>query len=140
MKRLLVLLAWLLSVLIVSGLVTVFSLYLLTRPSLRVVQTWKQPDDIRYDEGVYYLSVVAGDLDWRGFPFHVSRRYFVYVGRESGKPTYGHMVDFSFHAGVYDVEEHIRRSSVEWSNEGVTLQTVSGHRLFIPARMFVGGR
>jgi hypothetical protein len=140
MKRLLYLVAWLVSVLLVSIVLTTVGLYVLTRPSLRVIHTWKQPDNIQYDAATYYLSVVESDLDWRGFPVHVSRRYFVYVGRDSGTPTYGHMIDFSFYPIAEDIQTHIRQSTVEWSSEGVTFQTVSGHQLFIPKRMFIGGR
>ena len=127
--------AWLLSVLLISAGLTIVGLYLLTRPSLQVIQSWKQPESIQYDDGaIHYLSVVESDLDWRGFPVHVSRRYFVYVGLESGTPTHGHVIDFSFHPITEDIQTYIRQSTVEWSVEGVTFQTVSGHRLFIPNR------
>lgn len=139
MKRYFYWISWLVSVLLVSTLLTTAGLYLLTRPSQRVIQTWTQPGQIQYDGATYYLSVIESDLDWRGFPYHVSRRYYIYVGRESGSPTYGHVVDFSFYP-TEDIQTYIRKSTVEWSSGGVTFQTVSGHRLFIPKQMFVGGR
>ena len=139
MKRLLNLFVWLVSVLLISFVLAIVGLYLLTRPSLRVIHTWKQPDSIQYNDGAtHYLSVVESDLDWRGFPINVSRRYFLYVGLESGTPTYGHVIDFSFHPFPEDIQTYIRQSTVEWLSDGVTFQTVSGHRLFIPKQMFVG--
>jgi hypothetical protein len=141
MKKSLSIFAWLVSVLLVSGMLTLGGLYLLTRPSMRVIQTWKQPDSIRYDDGAtHYLSVVENDLDWHGFPVYVSRRYFVYVGQESGTPTHGHTIDFTFYPVDSDVESYIRQSSVSWMDEGVNFKTFSGDQLFVPKQMFMGGR
>ena len=143
MKR--ILLSWVSSVLCIAVLLTLLGLYVLSRPSLRVIQTWAQPSSIQYPDGaIHYLSVVESDRDWRGFPFHLSRRYIVYVGLESGTPSHGHAIDFSFYPGnanpAEDLRTVIQQSNVKWSLEGVTLQTISGHQLFIPAQLFMGGR
>jgi hypothetical protein len=117
---------------------------LLHRAPRSPVAEWKQPNSIDYRSfDPYFLSVLRDDLDWSGFPLNVSRNYSIYVGRESGTPTYGHVVKFSFHPGTesnHDEEAHIKRSSVDWTEEGVTFQELSGHRLFIPKAMFIGGR
>ena len=141
MKKFLSIFAWLVSVLLVSSILTLGGLYLLTRPSMHVIQTWKQPDSIQYADGAtHYLSVVENDLDWHGFPVYVSRRYFVYVGLESGTPTHGHTVDFTFYPVDADVESYIRQSSVTWSDEGVSFKTLAGDQLFVPKQMFMDGR
>jgi len=115
--------------------------FLLHRPSMKVVAQWKQPPDIPYDNGgPYYMSVVESDLDWRGFPLHVERNYFIYVGRDAGTPSYGHMVKYSFHAFPDGIEQFLQKAIVQWAAEGVTLELQSGHRLFIPKAMFIGGR
>lgn len=126
-------------------LVATFSIIvLLHRAPRSPVAEWKLPNSIDYHSyGPYFLSVLRDDLDWSGFPFNVSRNYSIYVGRESGTPTYGHVVKFSFHPGTesnYDEESHIKRSSVNWTEDGVTFHELSGHRLFIPKAMFIGGR
>jgi hypothetical protein len=121
-------------------LLSIIGLYTLTRPSHRVIATWEKPGEVGYDGAAYYLSVVESDIDWRGFPLNWSRRYYIYVGRESGTPTYGHVFDYSFHPAGSDLEAHIRQSVVEWSEEGVTFREASGHVMFIPQAMFVGGR
>jgi hypothetical protein len=132
---------WLAGTLAAAVGLTAGALYVLTRPSLRVVSSWRQPEAVRYDGfDPYYLSVVEGDLDWRGLPFALRRRHFIYVGLESGKPTYGHMVDFTFYPFPDDLVTYVRQSTVEWSDEGVTFRPPSGHALFIPKRMFIGGR
>ena len=115
--------------------------FLLHRPSMKVVARWKQPTDITYDNrGPYYMSVVESDLDWRGFPLYVERNYVIYVGRDAGTPSYGHMIKYSFHAFSDDIEQFLREAKAQWTDKGVTLELPSGHRLFIPKAMFVGGR
>ncbi len=132
-----ILLAWLTTSLL-SALVVVF---LMHRASLDVVHQWKQPADITYDGGgPYYVSVVEGDLDWRGFPLHVERNHFIYAGRDAGKPSYGHMIDFSFHPFPDDLPTFLGKAQAHWMPEGVRLDLPSGHQLFIPKEMFTGGR
>ncbi len=108
-------------------------------PTNRVIETWKQPDDIAYNDfGPYYLSVVESSLDISHLPFAVERQYYLYVGADSGKPVYGHVIDFSFHpdtSHLYDLEEFIKMSNVTWSSEGVTFEEASGHKLYIPRSM-----
>lgn len=112
------------------------------QPTDRVIQTWKQPDDIKYDSfGPYYLSVVEEGMDISRFPFSTKRRYYIYVGKDSGKPIYGHVIDYSFHpdtSDIYNIAQHIKKSDVVWSAEGVTFNEASGHKVFIPKSMLRG--
>ncbi len=122
----------------VLALVITFLLHL---PSMKVVAQWKQPANTPYDDrGPYYMSVVESDLDWRSFPLHVERNYFIYVGRDTGTPSYGHMIKYSFHAYPDNIDQFLRKAKVQWTDEGVTLELQSGHRVFIPEAMFTGGR
>jgi hypothetical protein len=115
--------------------------FLLHRPSMKVLAQWKQPADITYDGwGPYYLSIVESDRDWRGFPLHVERNYFIYAGRDAGTPSHGHMIKYSFHANSDDIQQFLGKALARWATEGVTLELRSGHRLFIPKAMFIGGR
>ncbi len=127
----------------IGVIMTVCGILYITRPTDKVIQTWKQPDNIKYDSfSSYYLSVVEGGMDISRFPFTAQRKYYIYVGRDSGKPTYGHVIDYSFHpdtSDIYNVAEHIKKSSVFWSAEGVTFEEASGHTVFIPDSM-LGGR
>jgi hypothetical protein len=69
------------------------------------------------------------------------RHYYIYVGRGRGEPAYGHYLEFSFHpSGADDLETHVKKSNIEWSESGVTFKEASGHILFIPKEMFIGGR
>jgi hypothetical protein len=134
-------------VFLVCGLLAslvVLTLWLAHRQPLTVVAQWKQPDTITYDGlGPYYLSVFKSDIDWRGFPLNLERRYSIYVGRDTGKPSYGHEIDFTFYpmqSDQADVIIAIKNANAEWRSDGVTFITTSGHRLFIPKSMFIGGR
>ena len=130
-------------VLLACSLVLAFIItFLLHRPSMKVVAHWEQTPGIAYDgHGPYHLSVVEDDLDWRGFPLAVGRNYFIYAGRDSGTPSHGHMIKYSFHPdGSESIETFLGKAKVLWAPEGVTLELPSGHRLFIPQAMFTGGR
>lgn len=127
---------------IVLALVITFFMH---RPSMKVIAQWKEPTEIKYDDlGPYYLSVVEDDIDWQAFPFHLGRNYFIYAGRDAGTPSYGHMIKYSFHPSYPDdpdnLEPFLARAIVTWTAHGVTLELPSGHRLFIPKAMFIGGR
>jgi hypothetical protein len=82
---------------------TAVALFVLHQPSLRVVKTWQSPAGLRYkDYEAHFLAVVETDSDFRGFPLRIESNFIVYVGREAGKPTYGHMVKHSFNATKSD--------------------------------------
>lgn len=115
------------------------SLFALTRQSLRELAEFSSPD------GEFHLIVMRSDRDWRGFPFYVGWRYFLYVGRESHDPTYGHTVDYELHpamAGVFDSDlgPYARKAVVTWTQDGVTFEEPSKHRVFIPEAAYVRGR
>jgi hypothetical protein len=103
---------------------------------------WKQPDSIDYKSfGPYFLSVIERDVSWTSFPLNWERHYEIYVGNENGASGgYGHFIEFSFHPGLDDVETHVKKSNIEWTEAGVSFKEASGHVLFIPKEMFIGGR
>ncbi len=111
-----------------TGIVTLF---VCTRPSLRVIQSWTSPDK------QFTLAVVESDTDYRGFPLSVRPRYGIYVGRQP-EPVYGHWIDYSFTS--MEVEKDIKACQVEWSDQGARLIAPSGHILFIPRQWYEAGR
>ncbi len=128
---------------VISLLLTMIIVFVLHWPSMEVIKQWKQPADMVYDNwDPYYISVVSTDIDWKTYPFNIGieRNYIIYVGRDSGKPSYGHMIKYSFHSGYKDLREFLNETEVNWLPEGVQLILASGHRLFIPKKMFIGGR
>ena len=99
-----------------------------------------QPATVNYRSfDPYQLAVLEGPVKWTDLAF--PHRYEVFVGKAADKgASYGHRVDFSFHPDHEAIGVHIRRSRVVWDTAGVTFHAASGHCLFIPKRMFVGGR
>ena len=59
--------------------------------------------------------------------------YEVYLGRDPSG-GYGH------HVRLDATDMDPTRLTVEWTTEGVSLNFESGHRVFVPAAAFVGGR
>ncbi|MBL8796275.1 MAG: hypothetical protein JNM56_20415 [Planctomycetia bacterium] len=105
----------------------------------RVVRQWLAPEDVQYGSyDPYALSVVEGALDWN-LP-RLRRRHYLFIGRGTEAPSYGHYLDYTFHPGGKDIDTHIGRSTVEWTPDGVTFVEATGHRLFVPKAMFIGGR
>ena len=126
---------------IFSILLALVLTYFLHRPSNKIVAQWKQPDLINYKSfDPYFLSVVERDVNWSHFPLNWERHYEIYVGKENGKPAYGHFIEFSFHPGYDGIDSHLKKSTVEWTDAGVIFKEASGHVLFIPKDMFIGGR
>lgn len=120
-------------------LVAVVATSYLTTPSNRVIKQWHQPKDVDYQSyDPYTLSVVEGEIEWYLFGF--KRRHYLFIGRGSEAPAYGHYLDYTFHPGSGDIDAHIGRSTVQWAPEGLTFVEATGHRLFVPKVMFIGGR
>jgi len=136
------------SLLILGGLVIAIAAIALTagmliawsRPTRQVVWQSCQPDTISYDSyDPYCLAVVEGDVNWTFMPLTVMRHHFLFVGRGT-EIGYGHYVDYSPQFSAYDKAEYLAGVQLDWTVEGVTFIEPSGHRLFVPADMFTGGR
>lgn len=105
----------------------------------RVIKQWHQPGEVDYQSyDPYSLSVIEGAREWNFFSF--SRRHYLFIGRGTNAPSYGHYLDYTFHPGSEEIDAHIGRSSVEWTQEGLTFVEETGHRLFVPKDMYIGGR
>lgn len=105
----------------------------------RVVKQWCQPKEVDYQSyDPYCLSVVEGSREWLKPEF--PRRHYLFVGRGTEAPGYGHYKEYSFHPGGAAIDDHVGRSTVVWNQDGVTFIEATGHRLFIPKEMFIGGR
>ena len=128
-----------LAALFAAVLCSALTLYVSTRPTQRVLKTWACPATVPYCPGLY-LSVLEGAPDLDGFPFYIGRRYAIYVGRESGQPSYGHYLDYSFNAEIVGIEAHLAQTAVRWLPDGVTLAEPDGHTLFIPKAAFMSLR
>jgi hypothetical protein len=117
-------------------ILTCSSIHFIIRPTNRVIYTWKQTNDLSYKvPPPYYLSVVENDLDMSRFPGSFARRYYIYVGKDEGKPVYGYTIDHSFHEDINhinNIEGYIKESKVSWTEQGVEFEEKSGNKVFIP--------
>jgi len=130
----------LLSIIFSLLLALVFT-HFLHRPSNKIIAQWKQSDLMNYKSfDPYFLTVLERDVNWTSFPLNWERHYEIYVGSDNGIPGYGHFIEFSFHPGYEGLDSHMKKSTVDWSDAGVTFKEASGHVLFIPKGMFIGGR
>lgn len=139
MKRLVRIIFWVLAFVAVSGVVALVVLFATTRPSLQVMWQNCQPETVTYDDGSYCISVIEREADLSGWPLYVDRHYAIVV-TQGNQLDYGHMVDYSFTNNGSDISAYINQSQSEWTPEGVTFVEQDGHRLFLPASVFTGGR
>lgn len=110
------------------------------RSTGRIVHTWEQPKEIEYQRNITYkLFVRERHPEWSllggSKPVHV-----INIGWDA---DYVHWFDCTFHAGTLDEDEidaYIRRSTVEWTEAGVSIKQESGHVIFFPKKTFIGGR
>ena len=94
---------------------------------------WEQPAGIPYDgRGPYYVIVTGHEND---------DVHYIYVGRDKETPGYGHMLTLMVYPKTAETMRQFWSDAVvDWSPEGVRLSLSSGHVLFIPQKMFTGGR
>jgi hypothetical protein len=112
-------------------------LFVLTRPSERILMRWTAPSG----EAVLLYE---GERNYGTFPFGGDRRHYVYVGREPTPSGYGHRVSFDLHSELVDpplpLETYAKHVRAAFSDTGLEIEEPSGHRLFIPRRAYAGGR
>jgi hypothetical protein len=98
---------------------------------------WRQPAEINYASfDPYTLFVLRHEhgLFWTKTS-HEAR-----IVRGTDASGYGHYVDLDLDLSFLEDSAPIDKSTVTWSDEGVTLAVASGHRFFFPKRAFIGGR
>lgn len=94
-----------------------------------------QSSGVHYDSfDPYCLSVIEQSRI-------AGNHFYLFIGKGKEAPAYGHSMPFEFYKDHSEkIKDHIYRSLVQWNEEGVQFESASGHRLFFPKRMFIGGR
>jgi hypothetical protein len=92
---------------------------------------------LRDCQGDYCLQVREGSVDY--LVLAPRRRHEIWLTRRAAS-DYGYALDHSFAPTALDLEPTIRACKVEWSDAGVTLVEPSGQRVFVPRRVYEGGR
>ncbi len=108
-------------------------------PRTTVVKVISQPPGVVYADGSVHVAVVKrvrapiAAVQSAANSRFVLDRHEVVLGRDPGG-GYGHRV--SVEATGLDPAA----LTVEWTPEGAWLAYPSGHRMFVPAKSFIGGR
>jgi hypothetical protein len=127
-------------IVLVLAMFAVAALIEWARPTDRVLWQECQPEDVSYESfDPYCIAIVEGDVNWQFITFTVMRHFYVFVGRGQ-EISYGHYISYTPQFGATDKAEYLSGVTVEWTSDGVTLLEPGGHRLFIPADQFTGGR
>ena len=124
-------------VLLLAMILAAIMTYLLNKPSNRVIAQWEQPASITYSPRApfpFRLIVIERNTDWSDLLYQ-EKTYYIYLGNEY---PYGHRYRFPFYYREHEVESKIKASTVEWSDEGVTLRSTLGEVLFVPRDVFAG--
>ncbi len=96
-----------------------------------ILFTSTQPSSIEYNSyEPYILSILKQQQT-------LTSKHIIFVGKEPD-PTYGHTLNFPTTIIVSDSE--IQNLQVQWTAEGIQLETYYGTKLFIPKKNFIGGR
>lgn len=117
----------------VAVLGAVLLLVALSWPQRDAIDSFQQPVTVQYDDGsVHYAT------RWRihspAAPVGLGDDHHVMVLGSDPSGAYGHPVRFAA-LGSEPTELTVR-----WAPEGAFIDYGSGHRVFVPARWFTGGR
>jgi hypothetical protein len=114
----------------VAGTVLTASLCIVSAwPHSTLVDRADQPPTIRYQDGrAHHLGLYHERTLLFGESYHLV------IGSDPGL-SYGHRVDIdATGAGDFGVR------AAEWTAAGVRVRFTTGHELFVPTTMFIGGR
>lgn len=117
-----------LALLLSLALSAVWTVLLASRSQKVILQNCEPHHCLRVAEGITSYGL-----------FSTEQLYEVWVTR-NGSPDYGYVVHHSFAWQDFDTNATIRACKVEWSPAGVTLLEPTGQRLFIPEKLYRGGR
>lgn len=106
------------------------------------IHSFAAPAEVNYpdykDFGPYTLHVVDRSLWWKFWERHQVCEIRIVRGGDDAD-GYGHYTLYEFH-NYHSASDYFARCTCDWEPHGVTLTEPTGHKLFIPAKAFTGGR
>jgi hypothetical protein len=114
----------------VVGIILTVTLFVVSAwPQSTLVHREDQPPTVRYQDGhTHHLGLYHERTLLHGESYHLV------IGSDPSL-SYGHRVDISATGvGSFGVR------AAEWTAAGVRIRFTTGHELFVPATMFIGGR
>jgi hypothetical protein len=119
-------------------LTTLLALVLASADAHDVLAKWSQPASVSYGSfDPYTLAVIDHGTFWDGLSQRPTHELRIYRGDE---PAYAHSIAVSFDFAGEPARDFVRRASVAWNAEGVTLTAPSSHAFFVPKAAFIFGR
>jgi hypothetical protein len=99
--------------------------------SSRILYKDCQPKSIIYKSyDPYCLSIIELDLT-------LSKNNIIMISH-NGDNIYGHILSYPESHLVN--ESNIQKTITDWDSNGINLTCYSGHKIFIPKKLFIGGR
>ena len=122
----------------VLGTLLLISHWRLDRP----LHSFPEPTEVKHpdykDFGPYTLHIVDRSLWWKYW--ERNEICDIQITREHDGPnSYGHSTAYTFH-NYNSASDYFTRCTCAWEPHGVTLTEPTGHKIFIPAQAFTGGR
>jgi hypothetical protein len=127
------------TLIIAAGCAVVVAAVVLCWPRTTVLKVLSQPPGVQYADDSTHVAVLKhvrapiAALQFLNVDTSAVDRYEVVMGRDPGG-GYGHRIRIEA-AGADPAD-----LTVEWTTDGAWLVYRSGHRLFVPAKYFIGGR
>lgn len=120
--------------LFILGGCTAASVLVVLSPTQRTFWQVCQPEEVTFYDGEYCISVV----EQRSFYQELTggSSFEIAIAPYAGDPVDAHRKSYAFSNGNADVYAHIRASSVNWEEEGITFVEATGHSLFFPVGFF----
>jgi hypothetical protein len=113
----------------IGMVVTVTASVVATWPRSTLVYCADQPATVRYPDGSRHRLGLFRDRPLLG-----GASYHLVIGRDPSL-SYGHRMEIDGGPGAaFGVR------TTEWTTSGVRIGFTTGHELFVPAHLFVGGR
>ena len=101
-------------------------------PSNKILFRSDQPSSIKYrDEMPHRLVQYEGTRQWLTLGDHHNTN--IWISHPDEELVEGHVI-------VFECSGDSQIKHVDWQLEGLQIEFALGHKLFVPAEMYVGGR
>ncbi len=102
---------------------------------------------ISWSQDTVFSSCQPKEIDYKSFdPYCVSiikqqqtfdSKYYILVAKEA-EPSYGYVLNFP--ASGFVSEMDLKYFKINWTDDGIELETYLNTKIFIPKKNFIGGR
>ena len=90
-----------------------------------------QPENINYNSYDPYCVLITKEYQ------ALDSKFYIWVTKKD-EPSYGHIISYP-NLNVID-EQELQDIKINWTNEGIEMETYLNTKIFIPKKNFIGGR